>query len=147
MLAEYYGVWLTLHLLCAMTFGGAVIFEVLILESLHARFPADTMQAIEAGIVTRARKIMPWVVGTLFITGLIMLHVHFPGHEGMTTTRFGRLLLVKIGLATAVLGLFVTALTLFWRGRMRPALFRGLHLAVFVLVLGIVVLAKGMFYW
>jgi hypothetical protein len=147
MLSEYYGLLLTLHLLCAITFGGAVIFEVLILESLHARFPLDTMRAIEAGIVARASRIMPWVVAILFVTGLLMLHVHFPGHEGMTASRFGRLLLVKTGLAMAVLGLFITALTLLRRGRMRPALFRGLHLSVFALVLGIVVLAKAMFYW
>ena len=32
-MAAYYPLLLTAHLLCAMTFGGAVIFEVLILGS------------------------------------------------------------------------------------------------------------------
>jgi hypothetical protein len=147
MLADYYGLWLTLHLLCAMTFGGAVIFEVLILESLHRRFPIETMQAIEAGIVARARHIMPWVVATLFVTGILMLRAHFPSHAAMAASRFGQLLQVKVGLATAVLALFVTALTLARKGRMHPVLFKGLHLTVFVLVIAIAVLAKGMFYW
>ena len=37
-MAAWYPLFVTVHLLCAVTFGGAVIFEVLILESLHRRF-------------------------------------------------------------------------------------------------------------
>ena len=69
-MTAWYPVFVTVHLLCAVTFGGAVIFEVLILESLHRRFSWETMHAIEAGIVERARRIMPWVVGLLFLSGL-----------------------------------------------------------------------------
>ena len=145
-MAAWYPLFVTVHLLCAVTFGGAVIFEVLILESLHRRFSFETMHAIEAGIVERARKIMPWVVGLLFLSGLAMLHVRFPVLAEMTGSTFGWLLLVKIALAGVVLACFITALTIFTFGRMTPRLFKGIHLAVFSCVLAIVVLAKAMFY-
>ncbi len=54
-----YPFMLTIHLLCAITFGGAVIFEVLVLDSLHSTFSIETMHQIEGGIVKRAKKIMP----------------------------------------------------------------------------------------
>jgi len=145
-LTEHYGLLVTTHLLCALTFGGAVIFEVLILESLHGVLGAETMMTLEAGIIRRARKFMPIVVGLLFASGLAMWHVHFPDPHLMTGSRFGTLLLVKMGLAGVVLVLFVTALSLFALGRMRPSIFKAIHLAVFTCVLGIVLLAKGMFY-
>ena len=145
-MAAWYPLFVTVHLLCAVTFGGAVIFEVLILESLHRRFSFETMHAIEAGIVERARKIMPWVVGLLFLSGLAMLHVRFPVLAEMAESTFGWLLLAKVALAGVVLACFITALTIFTFGRMTPWLFKGIHLAVFCCVLTIIVLAKAMFY-
>lgn len=143
----YYPLFITAHLLCAITFGGAVIFEVLILESLHKRFSHKTMGAIEAGIIERARLLMPWVVSTLFLSGLAMLHIRFPILSEMTTSSLGRLLLVKISIASIVLACFITALTLFAKGRMQPLLFKAIHLTVFCCVLAIIVLAKAMLYY
>lgn len=143
---DYYPLFLTIHLLCAVTFGGAVIFEVLILESLHKRFSYQQMHAIEAGIVERARKLMPIVVGLLFATGLAMLHIRFPVLADLLNSGFGKALLVKIGLAIIVLICFITALTCFSLGKMTPFIFKAIHLIVFTCVIGIIILAKAMYF-
>lgn len=146
-MTAWYPLFLTVHLLCAVIFGGGVIFEVLILESLHKRLPARTMRAIEAGIVERAKRIMPWVVGLLYLSGLAMLHARFPGWTALIESNFGRLLLLKVALAGVVLACFVGALTALRLRKMTPRLFKRIHLIVFVCVLVIVVLAKAMFFF
>jgi uncharacterized protein len=45
---EHYFIIQTIHLLAAMTFGGVVIFEVLILESLQKRLSEEVMMEIES---------------------------------------------------------------------------------------------------
>ncbi|WP_141938351.1 hypothetical protein [Bradyrhizobium sp. UNPA324] len=80
---EYYLVIQTIHLLSAVTFGGVVIFEVLILESLHKRLSSKVMMEIEAGIIERARTFMPVVIVLLYATGVLMLRAHFPNLSTM----------------------------------------------------------------
>ena len=70
---DHYLIIQILHLLSAMTFGGVVIFEVLILESLHQRLSKETMMEIESGIIRRARQFMPAVIIVLYATGILML--------------------------------------------------------------------------
>lgn len=144
--SDYYGFLRTVRLLCAMTFGGVVIFEVILLESLHTRLPPQTMMEVEAGIILRARKFMPWVIVLLYSSGLLMLKVHFPYLGQMPESHFGLLLMLKIALALVVLVCFIAAMTLHALNRMRPLLFKLIHLVVFVCVVGIVALAKAMFY-
>jgi hypothetical protein len=143
---EHYWVIQTIHLLCAMTFGGAVIFEVLILEPLHKRLSKEIMMEIESGIIQRARKFMPFVVVLLYACGILMLRAHFPDLSTMPDSRFGMLLMVKVALAGIVLVCFISAMTLHFLDRMNPAIFKAIHLIVFTCVVGIVVLAKAMFY-
>jgi hypothetical protein len=57
------------HLLCATGFIGVVFFEVFILEGMRPHLGAETMERVEAGLVKRARQIMPFVVGLLFLSG------------------------------------------------------------------------------
>mgnify|MGYP001056997358 CR=1 FL=1 len=135
-----------LHLLSAMTFGGVVIFEVLILESLHGRLSNEIMMEIESGIIRRARQFMPVVIVVLYTTGILLLRAYFPDLSMMSETSFGRLLMVKIALAAVVLVCFVSAMTLHFLGKMNPSTFKAIHLIVFSCVVGIVVLAKAMFY-
>ena len=142
---DHYLVIQTIHLLCAIIFGGVVIFEVLILESLHGRLSKDVMMEIEAGIIRRARQFMPVVVILLYATGILMLRAHFPDLSTMPESSFGRLLMVKIALAGIVLVCFVSAMTLHFLGKMNPAIFKAIHLIVFTSIIGIVVLAKAMF--
>lgn len=143
--SEHYLVIQTIHLLSAMTFGGVVIFEVLVLESLQKRLSKDVMMEIESGIIRRARQFMPVVVILLYATGILMLRAHFPDLSAMPESSFGRLLMVKIVLAGIVLVCFVSAMMLHLLGRMNPAIFKAIHLIVFTCIIGIVVLAKAMF--
>lgn len=143
---EHYLIIQIVHLLSAMTFGGVVIFEVLILESLHGRFSKETMMEIESGIIKRARQFMPIVIVVLYTTGILLLRAHFPDLSMMPETSFGRLLMVKIALAAVVLVCFISAMTLHVLNKMNPAVFKAIHLIVFSCIVGIVVLAKAMFY-
>ena len=144
--SEHYFFIQTIHLLSAMTFGGVVIFEVLILESLHDRLSKELMMEIESGIIRRARKFMPVVIVLLYATGVLMLLDYFPDLSTMRDSSFGRLLMVKVALAVIVLVCFITAMVLQFLGKMNPAIFKAIHLIVFTCIIGIVVLAKAMFY-
>src|SRR3546814_14317495 len=64
-MATWYPLILLLHLSCAIVFIGAVAFEVLVLESLHRHFEHDIMARIEAAVMARARRFMPFVVALL----------------------------------------------------------------------------------
>lgn len=143
---EHYLIIQILHLLSAVTFGGVVIFEVLILESLHGRLSKQVMMEIESGIIRRARQFMPAVIVVLYSTGILLLRAHFPDISTMPETGFGRLLIVKVAMAAVVLVCFISAMTLHVLNRMNPTVFKVLHLVVFSCVIGIVVLAKVMFY-
>ncbi|QOZ55386.1 hypothetical protein [Bradyrhizobium sp. CCBAU 53338] len=142
---EHYLIIQILHLLSAMTFGGVVIFEVLILESLHGRFSKATMMEIESGIIRRARQFMPVVIVVLYSTGILLLRAHFPDLSIMPQSSFGRLLMVKVAFAAVVLVCFVSAMTLHFLNKMNPSIFKAIHLIVFSCVIAIVVLAKAMF--
>ncbi|WP_229238339.1 hypothetical protein [Dyella amyloliquefaciens] len=133
-----------LHLSCAIVFVGAVAFEVLILDALHQTFDRTTMERIEQAVMQRARRVMPWVVGTLYASGVAMFTVRCAGLRCLHT-HFGWLLLTKVTLALAVLAVFVRAVQA-RGGRIDPCSFRRTHHIVLALMVGIVFLAKAMFY-
>lgn len=135
---------LTAHLLSAVIFAGAVIFEVLIIESLHRHLSYKVMMQIERAIILRARRIMPLVVLVLFTTGLGLFFMRVPEPSLLWQSRFGQLLSVKIFFALVVLVCFITALTLFARGAMTPRIFTLIHRLVFIAVITIIILAKLM---
>lgn len=142
-----YPLLLTLHLLAAIFFVGTVFFEVLILERVRHYVPMQAMRAVEAGIGRRARRLMPWVILTLFGSGLGMLHLRYaPLLADPLASAFATLLSLKLLLATSVLGHFAFAMYSFRTGRMTGQRSRRIHYSVFAHVLGIVLLAKWMFY-
>ncbi|MGV8931436.1 MAG: CopD family copper resistance protein [Luteimonas sp.] len=145
-MAEWYPWILTLHLACAIVFIGAVAFEVLILDALHHSFDTGTMQRIEQAVMARARRVMPWVVGLLFLSGGALFEIHCASFRCLGS-RFGDLLLLKVTLAFAVLAVFVRAVWASRQGGMDPCRFRHTHRTVLVLAAAIVLLAKGMFFW
>lgn len=145
-MASYYGIFLTLHLLCAITFVGAVFFEVLVIEPLEKRLPPGTAELLSVEIPRHVRRFMPVIVAVLFLTGGAMAWVHFSSRPDFFHTRFGILLTIKVALAFAVLGVFVTAIRASFKGTMDLCRFRYTHRIVAGLMLGIVLLAKGMFY-
>jgi hypothetical protein len=143
-MARFYTWILLLHLACAIVFVGAVAFEVLVLEGLHSRFDADTMQRIEHAVMGRARRFMPVVVALLFLSGFALFDIHCNGFA-CVGTRFGYWLLLKVALAFGVLGVFVSAILAGARGRMNPCRFRNTHRIILLMMVGIVFLAKAMF--
>lgn len=146
-----YGFLVTLHLLCAVTFIGIVTFEVLFLEPIRKRLPATSMALLEEGIHTRARRFMPFVVATLFISGITMVVIAHADALHMALTHplsspLGTLLGLKIVLATSVLVHFVLAMKHSICGTMTSKRFLITHWSVFLHMVGIVVLAKAMYY-
>ena len=142
-----YPILLTLHLFAALIFIGTVFFEVLILEGVRKHVPPAVMREVEQGIGKRARRLMPWVLLVLFSAGLGMVWVRYlPLLADPLATSFGTLLTLKITLALSVLGHFFTAMYLLFSGRMNSTYFRRIHLSVFTHMVGIVLLAKNMFY-
>ncbi len=138
--------WIVLlHLSCAIVFVGSVTFEVLVIESLHKHFDGATMQRIEQAVMARVRQFMPVVVTVLFISGGMLFDIRCDG-IACVGSRFGNLLLLKVLLALGVLGVFVNAMWALRRGTMDVCRFRHTHRIVLGLMVGIVFLAKTMFY-
>lgn len=143
-MAGWYG-WIQLvHLACAIVFVGAVAFEVLVLEGLHAPLGAERMAELERLVMRRARRVMPGVVLLLFLSGFAMYSVRCPAFACLDT-RFGVLLNFKVLLAFSVLGVFLATLWAGLRGRLDPCRFRHTHRVVLALMAGIVFLARAMF--
>lgn len=145
-MASYYGLLVTIHLLCAIIFVGAVFFEVMVVEPLERRLPPGIGEQIATEIPRRVRTFMPFVVVLLYLTGGAMFWVHYSSRPDFFHSRFGVLLTIKMTLAFAVLGVFVTAVRASIKGKMDLCRFRYTHRVVAALMLGIVLLAKGMFY-
>lgn len=143
---EHY-VLIALHLMCATIFIGIVAFEVLILEGIRAYLPAQYMQRVELGIHTRAKKVMPWVVALLYITGFTMATHHFKQlNWAPFESSFGTILSIKIFFVLSVLTHFILAMKHSICGTMSSDRFRYTHLSVFIHMIIIVLLAKGMYY-
>lgn len=143
---QYYGILLTIHLLCAIIFVGAVFFEVLVIEPLEKQLPAEMGKLIADAIPRHVRKFMPVVVALLFITSGMMYWVHYSTRPDLFHTTFGILLTIKASLAIVVLGIFISAIRASFKGTMDLCRFRYTHRVIAVLMLAIVLLAKGMFY-
>lgn len=145
-MAQYYGLLITIHLLCAIIFVGAVFFEVLVIEPLEKVLPEGMGAKLADAIPAHVRKFMPIVVALLFLTGGAMFWVHYTSRPDFFQSKFGIMLTIKIGLAFIVLGIFASAIRASIKGTMNPCRFKYTHRVVAVLMLGIVLLAKGMFY-
>ncbi|MCJ8202773.1 hypothetical protein [Pseudomonas sp. RGM2987] len=142
-----YPLFLTLHLFAALVFIGTVFFEVLFLESIRRQLPAKAMVLLEQAISRRARQLMPWVLLVLFGAGVGMVWLRYwPLLLSPWQSSFGLLLTLKILLAISVLGHFLWAMWLFRRGWMSARHVHIIHTSVFLHLVAIVLLAKGMFY-
>jgi hypothetical protein len=145
-MAQSYGLFVIIHLLCAIIFVGAVFFEVLVIEPLEKILPEGMGEKLAEAIPAHVRKFMPIVVALLFLTGGAMFWVHYSSRPDFFHSKLGIMLTIKTGLALSVLGIFVLAIRASIKGTMNPCRFKYTHRIVAVLMLGIVLLAKGMFY-
>ncbi|WP_321833723.1 hypothetical protein [Pseudomonas kulmbachensis] len=142
-----YPLFLTLHLFAALIFIGTVFFEVLFLGSIRKQLPAKVMLLVEQGIGQRARILIPWVLLVLFGAGSGMVWLRYvPVLTTPLASSFGTLLMLKIVLAVSVLLHFLVAMYLFKSGRMNARYLHFIHGSLFCHMIGIVLLAKGMFY-
>lgn len=141
-----YPLLLILHLLAAFLFVGTVTFEVLFLEPVHKRLPADVRKALGGQLGPRVRAVLPWSVVVLYLAGLGMAWQYRGALADPFGSPFGVLLSLKIALALSVLAHVITALTLARRQRLSGTLNRRMHVSVFCHMVLIVVLAKAMFH-
>lgn len=141
-----YPVLLTLHLLCALVFVGAVFFEVLILEGTRKHVSKRAMVEVERAIGQRARRVLPWVLLVLYGAGIGLAWNYRAVLAHPLEGGFGTLLSLKILLAISILGHFARAVTWSASGSMTLRRSRFIHLSVFVQMVAIVVLAKAMFH-
>lgn len=137
---------LTLHLLAAIAFSGAVFFEVMVLEGARSALPRALQSDIQRAIGNRAVRVMPWVLLVLYSAGLGMAWQYRALLSHPLATAFSLLLSIKIALAFSVLGHFTMAMLWRRRGILGGRRSRRLHLSVFVHVLAIVILAKALYY-
>ena len=143
---NHYPLLLLAHLFAAFIFVGTVFFEVLIMESVRKHVPKNAMHQVEAGIGRRARQLMPWVLLMLYGSGIGMAWHYRAALAQPFSSTFGLLLSIKIALALSVFGHFLAAMWLRGRGRLVATVSRRLHLSLFLHMVGIVLLAKCMFY-
>lgn len=141
-----YNLLVTVHLLAAIAFVGAVFFEVVILESAQARLPLALRLKLQQAIGNRAVQVMPWVLLTLYSAGIAMAWQYRSVLEHPLASQFGLLLAIKIVLAFCVLLHFATAMLWRKRGKLAGKRSRYLHISVFCHVLAIVILAKLLHY-
>jgi len=139
-------VLVTLHLFVAIIFVGPVFFEVLILEGIRRPVRRDVMRTVEAAIGRRARRLMRFVMATLYAAGIAMAWQYRGDLAHPFSSSFATLLSIKIVLALSVLAHFITAMTLGARGKLNSRHFKLIHLSVFCHVVLIVFLAKAMFF-
>lgn len=142
-----YPVLLTIHLFAALFFIGVVFFEVLMLEPLRPQLPREAMRQLESAIGARARKIVPWVLLSLYGAGIAMAWMAYkPLLADPLHSNFGLLLWIKIALAISVSVHFLVAMALQRRGKLGSRYSRVIHYSVFTHMVGIVLLAKWMFH-
>lgn len=135
-----------LHLLGAIAFIGTLFFEVIILAKVKPQLDAGALVELEQALGRRTRTVLHWVVLLVYGAGFGLAWYHRQALSDPFASSFATLLSLKIVLAVSVFLSFGLVAMLLRSGRMTPSLYRKLHWAVLAQMLGIVLLAKGMFY-
>ena len=136
----------TLHLLGAIAFIGTLFFEVIILAKVKPQLDPGAVVELEQALGKRTRRVLHWVVLVVYGAGIGLAWHHRQALSAPFASSFATLLSLKIVLAVSVFLSFGLVAMLLRSGRMTPSLYRKLHWAVLAQMLGIVLLAKGMFY-
>lgn len=134
------------HLLAAIAFIGTLFFEVIILAKVKAQLASGARLELEQALGKRTRTVLHWVVVLVYGAGFGLAWYHRQALSNPFASSFSTLLSLKIVLAVSVFFSFGLVAMLLRSGRMSPGLYRKLHWAVLAQMLGIVLLAKGMFY-
>ncbi|MCJ0973773.1 hypothetical protein MST27_10370 [Pseudomonas sp. PS1] len=134
------------HLLAAIFFIGTLFVEVMLLGRVRQQLGAEVMQPLDKAIGARSRVVLHWVVLFVYGAGIGLAWYHRQALANPFASSFATLLSLKILLALGVFITFGLVAMLLRSGRMTPARYRRIHWAIFVQMIGIVLLAKGMFY-
>ena len=135
-----YSVLHVVHLLAAM------FFEVMILGRIRQQVGEQTMPLVERAVGARSRVVLHWVVLFVYGAGIGLGWYHRGALADPFASSFATLLALKILLAIGVFITFGLVAVLLRKGRMTPARYRAIHWAILLQMIGIVLLAKGMFY-
>ena len=135
-----------IHLLGAIFFIGTLFMEVAVLARVRRQIAAEPMQSLDKAIGARLRVVLHWVVLFVYGAGIGLAWHHRHALADPFASSFGALLTLKILLAVGVFFTFGAVAMLLRSGRMTPARYRQIHWAIFAQMIGIVVLAKAMFY-
>jgi hypothetical protein len=134
------------HLLAAIAFIGTLFFEVIILAKVKPQLAPGSVAELEQALGRRTRTVLHWVVLLVYGAGFGLAWQHRQALADPFASSFATLLSLKIVLAVSLFFSFGLVAMLLRSRRMTPSLYRKLHWAVLAQMLGIVLLAKGMFY-
>ncbi|MBE7375676.1 CopD family copper resistance protein [Pseudomonas lopnurensis] len=135
-----------LHLLAAIFFIGTLFFEVTILGRIRQQLGEQAMTRVDRAVGARSRVVLHWVVLFVYGAGIGLGWYHREALADPLASSFATLLTLKILLAIGVFFSFGLVAILLRKGRMTPARYRAIHWAILLQMIGIVLLAKGMFY-
>jgi hypothetical protein len=136
-----YSVLHVVHLLAAIFFIGTLFFEVMILSRIRPQIGEQTMPLVERAVGARSRVVL-FVYGA----GIGLGWYHREALANPLASSFATLLSLKVVLAIGVFFTFGLVAILLRKGRMTPTRYRAIHWAILLQMIGIVLLAKGMFY-
>ncbi|MDX2354041.1 hypothetical protein [Stutzerimonas xanthomarina] len=135
-----------IHLLAAIFFVGTLFVEVAVLSRVRQQIEPELMQKVDKAVGARLRVVLHWVVLFVYGAGIGLAWYHRQALADPFASSFATLLSLKILLAVGVFFTFGMVAMLLRSGRMTPARYRRIHWAIFAQMVGIVLLAKGMFY-
>lgn len=135
-----------IHLTAAAFFVGGVFFEVLIVSPAVRTLNNETRRQVAGAVGARARRIMPFVVLTLYAAGVGLAWYHRGALTNPASSNFSLLLSLKILLAVSILLHFIAAVLLTRSPQVKPLWSRLIHYSVFVQMIAVVFLAKAMYY-
>ena len=135
-----------IHLLAAIFFIGTLFVEVAVLSRVRQQIEPELMQKVDKAVGARLRVVLHWVMLFVYGAGIGLAWFHRQALADPFASSFATLLSLKILLAVGVFFTFGMVAMLLRSGRMTPARYRRIHWAIFAQMVGIVLLAKGMFY-
>ncbi|MCP9338539.1 CopD family copper resistance protein [Stutzerimonas xanthomarina] len=135
-----------IHLLAAIFFIGTLFVEVAVLSRVRQQIEPELMQRVDKAVGARLRVVLHWVVLFVYGAGIGLAWYHRQALADPFASSFATLLSLKILLAIGVFFTFGMVAMLLRSGRMTPTRYRRVHWAIFAQMVGIVLLAKGMFY-
>lgn len=135
-----------IHLLTAIFFIGTLFVEVAVLSRVRQQIEPELVQKVDKAVGARLRVVLHWVVLFVYGAGIGLAWYHRQALADPFASSFATLLSLKILLAVGVFFTFGMVAMLLRSGRMTPARYRRIHWAIFAQMIGIVLLAKGMFY-